>query len=175
MPTAAFDIIALFMEDHEKLQRLFARFARIKGGDDDAERRAIVEVACTELVIHATVEEELLYPALREALERQDLLDEAEVENKIARQLIDELELMEPGDHLYDAKFFVLSEYQNHHMNEEQNRIFPLIGMADLDFADLLGDIKQRRFELRSGFGLPDHAYDDDGRFQMRIAPSVRH
>lgn len=175
MPTEAFEIIALFMDDHEKLQRLFDRFAHIKGGADDIERRAIVEVACTELVIHATVEEELLYPALREAVERQDLLDEAEVENRIARQLIDELELMEPGDHLYDAKFTVLCAYQKHHMDEEHTRIFPLLSLADMDFETLLEDIKQRRFELRSGFGLPDHAYDDDGRFQMRIAPSVRH
>jgi hypothetical protein len=175
MPTPAIEIITILMEDHEKLQSLFARFSLIKNHGSVAERRALVEVACMELVIHLQIDEELLYPALRNALDRHDLLDEAEVEHKMARQLIDDIEILDADDRFYNAKFSVLGGYTMNHIGEEQKRIFPLIGQSDYDFDGLLEEIQERRFELRSGFGLPDHAYDDDGRYQMRIAPSLRH
>ena len=70
--------------------------------------------------MHATIEEEIFYPALRATLDEQDLLDEAQVEHATAKDLIAQIEEMEPDSELYDAKAIVLGEYINHHVEEEE-------------------------------------------------------
>src|SRR5207249_4755243 len=100
---------------------------RLKDRTDDNVKQNLVESICTEMVIHARVEEEFLYPALIEALGNIALLEEAEVEHMVARQLIGDLESMLPGDDLYDARITVLGVYVRHHIEEEENRIFPLM------------------------------------------------
>ena len=69
---------------------------------------------------------------------------------------------MQPGDDLYDAKFTVLGEYVKHHIEEEQNKIFPRMKKVGLDLESLGQDIRQRRNELRSEFGMPDADYEED-------------
>lgn len=159
---SASDVINILIEDHKKFIQLFAEFQKIKDQADDEIKQTLVEIACTELVIHAQVEEEFLYPALREAFNEPDLVDEAQVEHALARQLIGELESMHPGDDFYDAKFTVLGEYVKHHIEEEQNRIFPRMKRAEMDLETLGQDIRQRRNELRSEFGMPDAEYEED-------------
>lgn len=176
------DVIDILIEDHKKVAALFAEFQEIKGHADDETKQTLVEIACTELVIHAQVEEEFLYPALRDAFNEQGLIDEAEVEHALARQLIGELEAMHPGDDLYDAKFTVLGEYVKHHIEEEQNRIFPRMKKTAMDLESLGQDIRQRRNELRSEFGMPDTDYEEDNdsddekfRQQARSSHSPHH
>ncbi len=110
--------IDILTEDHKHVMKMFADFKKLKLDEDSDEdaKQILVERACTELTIHAQVEEEFFYPALREALDDTSMLDEAEVEHGIANQLIAELESMEPDDELYDAKFTVLGEYVQHHI-----------------------------------------------------------
>ena len=162
--STASDAIDILIEDHRKVSRLFAEFQKIRDRADEDSKQTLVEIACTELVIHAQVEEEFLYPALREAFDEADLhlLDEAEVEHTAARQLISELESMQPDDDLYDAKFTVLGEYVRHHIEEEQNRIFPVIKKGNIDLESLGQNILERREELRSEFGMPDEEYEED-------------
>jgi hemerythrin-like domain-containing protein len=162
--STAFDAISILIEDHHKIIRLFAEFRKIKDQADDNVKQILVELACTELVIHAQVEEEFLYPALRDALNETDLdlIDEAEVEHTLARQLISDLESMQPDDALYDAKFTVLGEYVKHHIEEEQNSIFPVIKLAGLDLACLGSDMLARREQLRSEFGISDEGHEED-------------
>lgn len=176
MPEKAAEIIGILTEDHDRVLALFAEFHRIKERADDQARQALVEAACTELVIHAHVEEEYLYPALREALDRLDPVEEAEVEHMIATHLINQLEAMQAGDALYDARFTVLGEYVKHHIAQEQAVIFPLIRTAGLEFDTLAQDIIQRRNELRSEFGMPDQYYEDGGyNFPLHPRPHSRH
>src|SRR5437868_2919994 len=96
------DAIALLIADHKKVQKMFKDYEKL--GEDDSERKGeLCTQICTELKIHTTLEEEIFYPAMREAMEEQDLLDEAEVEHASAKELIAQLEAMKPGDDLFDA------------------------------------------------------------------------
>ena len=89
-----------------------------------SDRRSPSEI-CVTLTVHATIEEELFYPAAREAEVETDLLDEAEVEHASAKDLIAQIEGMGPDDELYDAKVTVLGEYIDHHVKEEEGEMFP--------------------------------------------------
>jgi hemerythrin len=160
---SGYDVLDTLTEDHKKIIQLFDEFRRIKDRADDETRQTLVEVACTELVIHAQVEEEFLYPALREAFDDAFLLDEAYVEHIVAKQLIGELESMHSDDEFYDAKFTVLGEYVRHHIEEEQNKIFAEIRKTGMDLDALGKDILQRRKDLRNEFGIPDEGYEEDG------------
>lgn len=157
------DALHLLMEDHKKVQEMFEEFEQMKeaGELDDDTKQQLVEDACTELTIHAQVEEELFYPAARDAIDDMDLLDEAEVEHASARQLITELAAMQPDDDLYDAKFTVLGEYVKHHIQEEEKQLFPKIKKAELDLDELGEEIRQRKIELREELGVPSADEDD--------------
>lgn len=144
------DAIALLTADHEKVKKLFADFEKAKDAkrpDDDAKQQLVQEI-CTELTVHAQLEEEIFYPAAREAMDDEDLLDEAEVEHASAKDLIAQLESMEPGDELYDAKVTVLGEYIDHHVQEEQDEMFPKVRKAKLNLDDLGAQIVARKEEL---------------------------
>jgi hemerythrin-like domain-containing protein len=156
-PSSA-NAIEILTEDHRNIVQMFKDFESLKRNSDDDEdaKQALVERACMELTIHSQLEEEFFYPAIRASMSRSDLLDEAEVEHAIANQLVTELESMEPGDDLYDAKFKVLGEYVRHHIEEEQEKLFPLARKADLDFETLGEGIRRRQEELRAEFGLPE-------------------
>jgi hemerythrin-like domain-containing protein len=154
--TDAPDAITLLDGDHQHVLDLFDTFRRIKDDGDDAMKQGLVEHICIELTIHSQIEEELLYPAMRDSFADQSLLDEAEVEHMMAYQLISELESMEPGDDLYDAKVTVLGEYVRHHIGEEQNQLFPKAREANIDLNALGAELSDRREELRTEFGLPD-------------------
>lgn len=160
------DALHILAEDHKKVIELFDEFERMKEDEetDEESKQVLVETACAELTIHAQVEEEIFYPAARDAIEDMDLLDEAEVEHASAKQLITELAAMQPGDDLYDAKFTVLGEYVKHHIQEEEKELFPKIKKAELDLEELGREISERKMELREELGVPaeeDEDYED--------------
>jgi len=118
------DAIVLLTDDHKTVQKLFKDYEKLTKNDaDDDEKAALATQICMELTIHAQIEEEIFYPAVREAIEETDLLDEAEVEHAGAKDLIAQIGAMTPGEELYDAKVTVLGEYVNHHIKEEQDAI----------------------------------------------------
>jgi hemerythrin-like domain-containing protein len=145
------DAIQVLEEDHVKVEKAFERFEKLE--DDDAdEKQQIVSTVCSDLKVHTVIEEEILYPRLREALsdddEIADLMDEAEVEHTSAKEMIQQLEGMSPGDDLYDAKFTVLCEYVKHHVKEERNEIFPKAKKSDLDLDAMGEELEARKREL---------------------------
>ena len=153
------DAIEMLREDHRKVEKLFAQFEKLDREDPDA-CTEIVQQACTELKIHATVEEELFYPAVREAFEEEDtaLIDEAEVEHDTAKMLIARLESLDMDDPHYAATFTVLSEYIKHHVKEEEGEIFPKAKKAKLDFEELGARMRARKDELMEDIGAADTA-----------------
>lgn len=157
------DALHLLAEDHKKVIEMFDEFEQMKtkGDTDDEAKQLLVETACAELTIHAQVEEEVFYPAARDAIEDMDLLDEAEVEHASARQLITELAAMQPDDDLYDAKFTVLGEYVKHHIHEEEKQLFPKLKKSDMDLDELGEEIRQRKLELREELGVQPEDEDD--------------
>ncbi len=136
--------LALLKTQHGEVDRLFKRFAKA----NDSEKAEIVQMACRKLTAHAQLEEELFYPALRDAGVEHALLDEAEVEHESVKRLVGELEAMQPGDDLYDAKVTVLAEYVKHHVKEEETEIFPDAKRADVDLDELGGRMEARAVEL---------------------------
>ncbi len=163
-PRRAKDAIALLTEDHRKVQKLFKEFEKL-GEEDNARKTELVEKACAELTVHSTIEEEIFYPALREALEEGDLLDEAEVEHATAKELISQLQGMKAGEDLYDAKFTVLGEYVNHHIKEEQQEIFPKAKKTEIDLKALGEELLARKQQCERELGI-DAASTDEHREQ---------
>lgn len=160
--TSSADAIALLTEDHKKVQKLFKEFEKLSEEDDDEGKQALVELICAELTIHATIEEEIFYPAARQAIEEEELLDEAEVEHATAKELIAQLEGMQAGDELYDAKVTVLGEYIDHHVKEEQNEMFPKVKKAKLDLQALGEQMLERKQELQEEMGLVEDEDEEE-------------
>jgi len=145
------DAVKLLTADHTKVKKLFKDFEKLKEAEGGAKQKsALVQQICMELMIHTTVEEEIFYPALRESIDDEDLMDEADVEHAGAKSLIAELAGMKPGDDHYDAKVTVLGQYIDHHVKEEHDEMFPKARRAKVDLAELGGRILQRKEELQA-------------------------
>ena len=152
---AAPDATKLLAADHKEVKALFAQYEKLADAEaDSGDRQVLAQRICGMLTVHATIEEEIFYPAAREALEEQDVLDEAEVEHASVKDLVDQIESMSPDDELYDAKVKVLGEYVNHHATEEEGEIFPKCRKADMDLEALGGELEQRKSALMEELGL---------------------
>jgi hemerythrin superfamily protein len=147
------DAIALLRADHSLVQDLFDQFGKAR---EDKRKKTLAERICMELKIHTTIEEEIFYPAAREALPKEgDLLDEANVEHDSAKELISQIESGGPGEDLWDAKVTVLGEYIKHHVKEEQTEMFPKVRKTKLDLRALGEQLAQRKEQLQSQASTP--------------------
>jgi hemerythrin superfamily protein len=144
------DAIDLLMSDHKAVKALFKQYDALVEADGDADdKQAIAQQICQMLTVHATVEEELFYPAARDVLgDDQDLVDEADVEHSTAKDLIAQIEDSSPDEALYDAKVKVLGEYIDHHVKEEEGEMFPKVKKAKLDTQSLGAEMATRKDEL---------------------------
>jgi hemerythrin-like domain-containing protein len=141
--------IAILMKDHDKVKDLFDRFEK---SESAAEKEKIITEAVQELKIHAVIEEEIFYPAVRKKLEK-DIMNEADEEHHVARVLIAELDRGRGGDHR-EAKFTVLAESVRHHIKEEENEMMPKAKSLDLDFEALGEKLLARKKDLKRN-GIP--------------------
>jgi hemerythrin superfamily protein len=129
------NIVELLRKDHEKVKILFREF---KSADEAEEKHHIVRQAITELEIHASAEEQIFYPAVREdSPDAAANLDESFEEHHVMKFLIDELKDMSPTDQRFDAKFTVLAENVKHHIKEEEAELFARARTGRLDLAEL--------------------------------------
>ena len=140
------DALALLRADHQAVQQLFEQFEKARGEDRKA---ALAEQICDELTIHAQIEEEIFYPAARNAMREQDLIEEATVEHQSAKDLIAQIQSGGPEGERFEAKVKVLGEYINHHVQEEQNEIFPQVRKTKLDLKELGQRLQERKNELK--------------------------
>lgn len=154
------DAIALLRADHKAVQDLFDKFEKTRS---EERKGAIAEKICRELTVHAQIEEEIFYPAAREVLRQEDLLDEAAVEHQSAKDLIAQIESGNPGDDLFDAKVKVLGEYIKHHVKEEQNEMFPQVKKTKLDLRALGEQLQARKAELMQGGKSPARGGSSSG------------
>ncbi|MBS0333063.1 MAG: hemerythrin domain-containing protein, partial [Proteobacteria bacterium] len=140
--------MALLKADHRAVEKLFAEFEKA----DDDRKDEIVEEACQSLILHTILEEEIFYPACREAAAEEDPLDEAQVEHDSAKLLIVALLDSDAGDEYRDAQFKVLSEQIKHHVAEEEKPsagIFAKAQAAKLDLDELGRRIQARKRQLQ--------------------------
>lgn len=140
------DATLLLKADHERVSDLFADY---EDSDSVAEKRQIAEQICDELTVHAQIEEEIFYPAVKQALNDKALIPEARVEHATLKTLISEVQGMEPNGEMFDAKIKVMSEYVKHHVKEEQNEIFPKAKSAGVDMMKLGAKLAERKQQLR--------------------------
>jgi hemerythrin-like domain-containing protein len=141
------DAIALLKADHAAVSKMFKEYDGL-GDKAHAKKLKLARKICTELKIHTQIEEEIFYPPVRAALPKEDdLLDEAQVEHDGAKDLIMQIDAMEPGDDLFDAKV-TLSEYIKHHVKEEHEEMFPKVRKTDLDLKELGMRLAYRKAEL---------------------------
>ena len=139
------DAIALLKADHEHVRGLFDEFEKATTA---AKKKALVTEICTSLTVHAQIEEEIFYPAVKAALKDKELVPEAVVEHSGVENLIAELEGVEPDGEMYDAKVAVLSEYVKHHVKEEQDLMFKKAQSTSLDMDELGAQLAARKEEL---------------------------
>jgi hemerythrin superfamily protein len=146
---ASGDATLLLERDHKEVRKLFKQFEKLEKADaDDAELQELAEQICRMLTVHATIEEEIFYPAARESGVDDDLLNEAEVEHASAKDLIAQIQAGSPDDELYTAKVTVLGEYIDHHVEEEEGSMFPKCRRAKMDLQGLAGQLAERKAEL---------------------------
>jgi hypothetical protein len=143
--------------DHTSVKSLFDEFEK---ATDRATKMTVVSEALEELSIHATLEEEIFYPAVREAIEDEDgVMNEADEEHHVAKILIAELEEMDGTESHYDAKFTVLAENVRHHIKEEEEEMLPRAQKTKIDFDALGATMLSLKEELLSeGMPVTDEA-----------------
>lgn len=141
------DAIALLKAEHRQVEQWFEQFEKSRSPDRKADLAGRI---CHALRVHATIEEELFYPAYLQATADDDLHHEAEVEHDGARHLIGQIESAGPGDEYFEARVSVLAEMIRHHVREEEKRdgMFAKARRSDMDL-ELLGEqMSERRQEL---------------------------
>jgi hemerythrin superfamily protein len=141
--------LKLLEKDHDEVDALFKQYESGKERMKAAQKQKLATQICDMLTVHAMIEEEIFYPAIRNLDEEtKDLVAEAAVEHQSLKDIIGRLESAPPSDPLYDAGVKVLAEYVKHHVKEEENEIFPKVRSSDLDL-DALGErLMERKSEL---------------------------
>lgn len=143
------DAVELLSTDHKSVKSLFETYQKLVDKESDSkELIALANKICEALTVHAQVEEELLYPAMRKSFDTQELIDEAAVEHATVKALIEQIISGNRRDPLYDAKVKVLGEYVDHHVKEEEDEIFPKARKLKIDLNSLGKAIAIRKAEF---------------------------
>jgi hemerythrin-like domain-containing protein len=141
------DAIVLLKQDHKEIRRLFREFE--KAGDGAKKRKGqLVDQILEALTVHTYLENECMYPRVRELLpDLEDDVLESYEEHHVADVLCAELAAMDPDDERFDAKTTVLIESVSHHIEEEEQDWFPQVreGLSRKQ----LQEIGARMIELR--------------------------
>ena len=123
-------VIEMLKEDHEKVKGLFEDFESAEG----REQADIAATAIMELEVHADLEEKLIYPAIREHIDEDEMMNEAVEEHHLVHVLIKELKKLKPKDEVFQAKFKVLGELVKHHIEEEEGEMLPKAQESEIDW-----------------------------------------
>jgi len=144
------DACDLLDADHKAVKAMFKEYEGLteSRSRSTTKKRQLADQICKELTVHATIEEEIFYPAVRKAIKDNALLNEAMVEHASAKDLIAQIKGMDPADEMFDAKVTVLGEYIDHHVKEERTEMFTKARATKLDLVGLAEQLKQRKEEL---------------------------
>lgn len=164
------DILQLLHRDHMKVDGLFFQFAR---SEDESEKQSLVEQISLELGLHSKLEEEVVYPEVRDGEEESEtMMDEADTEHHVVKFLLAELGAMKPSDEHYDAKVTVLCELVKHHVEEEEEEIFEKLKNGDADLNELAKKFLERKAAL-SAKPLPEETFPVIGNRDRRDRKSA--
>jgi hemerythrin superfamily protein len=138
-------VFEMLKKDHRKVEELFDEFESAK---DSRSKTRIIQETLHELEVHAKLEETLIYPAIREKIEEEDVMDEALEEHHVAHVLINELKRMKYNGERHEAKFTVLGESIKHHVKEEEGTLFPAAEKAEINWDELAQEAMERKEAL---------------------------
>lgn len=168
------EVLDMLKEDHARVKKAFRDAQKLDSEEDQEELQMIVEQTCAELEVHARLEEELFYPAVRSAIKETELIDEAEVEHESAKALIAQLRAMTPADEKYAPTFKVLGEYVKHHIKEEEKEMFEQLNRSRIEWEELQQQMLTMRETLMSEMGLLEDEEDDDEQLAATATKSGR-
>ena len=144
MATASNSVLTMLKADHKKVKALFAEYEEAT----PRKQQDIAQTTIQELEIHAELEEELIYPAIRKGTKDDTLMNEATEEHHLVHVLIAELKELDPRDATFIAKFTVLGELVKHHVKEEEGEMFPEAQKAKIDWEALKAEVLERKEQL---------------------------
>lgn len=140
------DAVELLTADHRAIEALFDRFDALCLRDAaHAEKRQVADAICVALSVHAQIEEEFFYPAMRSASNDAAMIDEVEVEHLMAKDLIAQISSMQPADALYDARLVVLRKTNDHHVRREESALFARARRGAIDLVALGAAMRERK------------------------------
>jgi hemerythrin superfamily protein len=151
------DACDLLDADHKTVKAMFKEYATLteSRSRSPAKKRQLAEQICKELTVHATIEEEIFYPAVRKAIKDNALMNEATVEHASAKELIAQIKGMDASDEMFDAKVTVLGEYIDHHVKEERSEMFIQARKTKLDLVKLGEQLQRRKQALMAEQSTP--------------------
>lgn len=152
-PVGPLDGLSLIKAEHDKVLSLFLEFEALQGrlAQDDGRKAGMVERICSELTLHAALEEQAFYPALRAAAGGSAQLDDALVEHEAAHLLIAQLASMYPDDEQFGITVAVLGEETRHHMEQEEGAVFDCARSCGMNLQLLADQLIERRRVLHFG------------------------
>lgn len=150
--SSSHDAVKLLMNDHAEVKKMFKQFEKLASRSDIEGKVALANKICMELLVHTQVEEEVFYPAARAAIHEEDMMNEAKVEHDSAKELIAQIQSIDPQDAMYDAKVIVLGEYIEHHVQEEEKEMFPKMKKAKCDLEELGERMAALKKDLQHAF-----------------------
>lgn len=158
-------VLGLLRHDFHRVLDDFREFDRLAADAEDADQacQRVVQRTFAELKVIAAVEEQLLYPAVRDALQGTDLIDQSEIEHACIRRLLDELEDTEPDRADYPKDFRILGEHVRLHVKDEELELFPALRDADADWDRLRANMQSCRAEMAQDLGIPQLAQAEEG------------
>ena len=163
MPSAT----QMIRQDHKKVEGLFKKFEQTKGAQA---KRRLAENAMAELEVHAALEEEIFYPAVKKQVDDGSMVQEALEEHQTVKQLISQLKGMGEADDEFESQFSQLVENVQHHVEEEENEMLPKVEESELDLNSLGQQMSQRKQEMQSGGRATKKA--SNARSSRKSAPS---
>ena len=134
------EALQMLKDDHERVKSMFDDFRKAESPE---EKESLAERICDDLSLHAELEEACFYPAIREAIDEEELVNEADVEHATAKDLIAKIQGCDATDAHFSAMVTVLGEVVKHHIGEEEGEIFGQVKKADLDLEALAERIQE--------------------------------
>ena len=143
------DALELLSADHRNAMQLCHALAALRApAGSDAEKFDLVKRLCLLQHIHGRLEVEILYPGVRASIGDGVLVDQAQADDWALKDLIADVGTMQPADTDYDHWVELLCQAVAHHVNQQEEWIFPRVRRAGINLAGLGQDIAQRRHEL---------------------------
>ncbi len=146
------DAVDLLDADHKAVKKLFIDFnAMCDDGASPEAKRQIADKICQSLLIHAQIEEEIFYPAVRAGTDDVALIEEAIDEHAQAKETIAQIQAMDAGDEKYDDIVKRLGELIDAHVLEEREQMFLEARQSDTDLRGLAVQLFERKQQLKAG------------------------